>query len=304
MAKLAAWVQAARILSQANLAIPLLLGQALAFMATGRFSWALFGWMQAFLVADQLFIVFANDVADAETDRRNETFGPYSGGSRVLVEGKLTPRQLMIGSGVALAAMLAICTVLAVFFARPWALAAGAAAALLFWAYSFPPIRLSYRGRGEILQGLGLGVVLPVFGFYGQAGSFDGLPWWGLGPAFLLGFCGNIITSLPDHPSDAASQKRSYPVRRGQFAARRHVLELLAIAACLGGPLVIPGLVWWAYIPMALLPLGVEYSALRLLGTADAEHREECHVFVTLCAVVLNLTLLTWITAAITKALL
>ncbi len=302
MAKLAAWVQAARLLAQANLAVPLILGQALAFWAHGEFSWTLFAWVQVFSVADQLFIVFANDVADAPTDRDNTTHGPYSGGSRVLVEGKLSPQQLLIGSGVAAAVMVGVCLYLGVAHGRWWALAGAGAAMLLFWAYSFSPIKLSYRGHGELLQGLGIGVVLPVFGYYVQAGTFDGFPWPALFPLFLLGFVGNIITSLPDYPSDLRGEKRSYAVRKGQFAARRHALELLAVAALLGA-LVVPGLPWFAYVPMAALPIGILVSAWRLLGSADAENREECHVFVTTAAAVLNATLLVWIIAAVAARL-
>lgn len=302
MANLAAWVQASRLLAQANLAVPLVLGQALAFMVHGRFSWTLFAWVQAFSVADQLFIVFANDVADAQTDRDNRTHGPYSGGSRVLVEGKLTPQQLLIGSAIAAVAMVGVCLYLGAAHGRWWTLAGAAAAVLLFWAYSFPPAKLSYRGHGEILQGLGLGVVLPVFGFYVQAGTFEGMPWPALFPLFVLGFAGNIITSLPDYPSDLVGKKRSYVVRKGQFVARRHSLELLVVAIAMG-PLVIPGLPWFAYVPMAALPLGIMVSAFRLLGSADAEHRDECHVFVTTAAVVLNATAVTWIVAAVVSRL-
>ena len=44
-------------------------------------------------------------------------------------------------------------------------------ALLLLWLYSFKPVRLSYRGGGEILQALGTALVLPLLGFYAQSGS-------------------------------------------------------------------------------------------------------------------------------------
>jgi len=87
------WIQAARPFSNINLIFPLLIGQAFAFNIHGRFDWLrcvlilLYGWI------DQMYIVFMNDVADHETDRRNTTFTPFSGGSRVLPENKLTVDQ-------------------------------------------------------------------------------------------------------------------------------------------------------------------------------------------------------------------
>jgi hypothetical protein len=147
-----AWIQAARPLAQLNIALPLLLGQALAFAALGRFS---LGWMYLtglFGVLVQLVIVFVNDFADRETDKLNTTFSRFSGGSRVLPEGKLAPATLRSAALVALAALMAMSGGLAVA-GRPWAPVLALAAALLVWAYNHPPLRLAYRGHGELGSG-------------------------------------------------------------------------------------------------------------------------------------------------------
>jgi 1,4-dihydroxy-2-naphthoate octaprenyltransferase len=170
--------------------------------------------------------------------------------------------------------------------------------AALLWAYSFPPLRLSYRGYGELLQGVGVGVVLPVIGFYVQAGSFEGFPWLGLWPCFLLGYAGNLLTSLPDYPGDRTANKRTYPVRRGQFDARRHALELLVVAIGFGG-LVVPGLPWWGLAGIIIAPLIPVGYAARLLGSADAGNRGECLRFVMLGAFGANLAMLAWMLAAL-----
>src|SRR5687767_1715008 len=105
MTPIHAWVQAARPLAQANIALPLLVGQLLAFAITGVWSWPLFVLVHVAGVLDQLYIVFANDLADEEGDRNNTTFNLFSGGSRVLVDGKLDRRQLgraAIGAAIAL----------------------------------------------------------------------------------------------------------------------------------------------------------------------------------------------------------
>ncbi len=302
MTHLAAWIQAVRPLAQLNIALPLLFGEALAFAALGRFS---LGWMYLaglFGLLVQLVIVFVNDFADRDTDQLNTTFARFSGGSRVLPEGKLTPALLRRAALVALAAMMLMSVGLALG-GRPWAPLLAFAAALLVWAYNHPPLRLAYRGHGELAQGLGTGVVLPLVGYYFQAGSFHGFTWTALVPMVLLGYVGNILTALPDVPSDRASGKLSYPVRRGQWLARRHALELLAMATAMSG-LVLPGLPTWAALVIGAPVLAVAALAVPLLGSADAENRPECERFVLLTAGAGQLLVLLWALALALRGLL
>jgi 1,4-dihydroxy-2-naphthoate octaprenyltransferase len=234
-----AWIQASRPLAQVNIAVPLVLGAILALPLTGGLNWRLLGWTLAFGILDQLFIVYLNDVADEPGDRANETHTPFSGGSRVLVESKLEAAALRRAGAAMAGGMLGVAVYLAVGADRLAMLPAWGLAVALLWAYSFPPIRAAYRGGGEVLQGLGVGVVLPAVGFYVQTGSLADLPWLALAPTFLLGWAGNVTTALPDAPADAMVDKRSYPVRVGSLAARRHSVQVIAIAI-LFTPLVLP----------------------------------------------------------------
>jgi len=302
MNDLAAWIQAVRPLAQLNIALPLLFGQALAFAALGRFS---VGWMYVaglFGVLVQLVIVFVNDFADRETDQINTTFGRFSGGSRVLPEGKLAPASLRRAALVALAALMLFSGGLALV-GRPWTPVLALAAVLLVWAYNHPPLRLAYRGHGELVQGLGTGVVLPLAGYAFQAGGLAGFHWPALAPMLLLGYVGNILTALPDVPSDRASGKLSYPVRRGQWLARRHALELVAMATAMSG-MVLPWLPTWGAAALALPVLGVAALAVPLLGSADAEHGRECERFVLLVAGAAQLLVLLWTLALVLRGLL
>jgi 1,4-dihydroxy-2-naphthoate octaprenyltransferase len=222
------WIQAARPLAQANLAAPLLLGQAFAFALTDRFDVRLLVALALFGVLDQLFIVFANDVADAEHDRPDART-PFSGGSGVVVEGKIDKSTLARAALVAYGLLGLLSLGLAVV-ATPWALAAWLAAGALLHAYSFPPLRRSYRGHGEILQGLGIGGVLPLLGYAVQAGTLDGYPWATLTATVLLGFAGNVATALPDHAADRRALKRTWPVRLGLVRAAWACLGLTVMA--------------------------------------------------------------------------
>jgi 1,4-dihydroxy-2-naphthoate octaprenyltransferase len=238
--ELTAWLQAARPLAQVNILVPLLFGQAMAFAVTGRFhlGWL---WLCAWLgLLVQLLIVFANDYADRETDARNATFARFSGGSRVLPEGRLTARALRGAALVVLGALGAVSGGLAVFAGRPWLPVLAAAAALLVWAYNFAPLRLAYRGHGEVVQGLGTGVVLPLLGYYVQAGELRGVR----GAGRWRRWCCSVRSATSSRRCRtirrtwrAASAR--IRCRRGQWLARRHALELLAISAACSG-LVLP----------------------------------------------------------------
>lgn len=297
----AAWIQATRPLAQINIALPLLLGQAMAFATLGRFSVWLMYCAGLFGALAQLVIVFANDFADRETDAHNTTFSRFSGGSRVLPEGRIAPTTLRRAALGVIALLLLFCGGLA-FAIRPWTPMFALTTVLLVWAYDHPPLRLAYRGHGELLQGLGIGVVLPLAGYYFQGGTLTGFVWPALVPLLLLGYVGNILTALPDAPSDRASDKRSYPVRRGQWVARRHALELLVMAAAMSS-WVLPGLSLAATVLVAAPALGVAGLALPLLGSADAENRGECERFVLLAAGAGHVLMLSWGLALVLRGL-
>lgn len=280
MARLRDWVQASRPLALVLFAPPLLYGQALAYAAHGAFRWKLFGLVHLFGVLDQLLVVFANDAADWQTDTQNRTFNRFSGGSRVVPEGKLTPFALAQGALLALLAMGTTSAYLVFHEGRAWMVVLAAIAAHLLWVHGFPPFRLSYRGRGEILQGIGLGLLLPVVGFYVQANTLEGLKAATLLPAFLLGYAGNVTTALPDTPSDRESGKRTFSVRRGERAARRTSVALITVAT-LATPLAASraSIIGWAVTGLAA---GVILSrSFRLIPTADATRKDECERFVS-----------------------
>ena len=236
-----AWIQASRLPSQSYIAFPLLLGQVLAWHVTGQFSWWIFGLVMAFGVFDQLYIVYANDYADRRSDEKNNQPTPFSGGSRVLVEGRIKPATLgRAAIAMATLAMLTTATVAAVW-QRIFAVPLGAFGLLLLWAYSYPPFRLSYRGGGEFLQTIGVGGVLPLLAYYCQAGTFSRFPWELLVTLLALNLANAISTALPDRPADQQVDKRTIPVLIGQRPAQLVVIGLHATGLAF---------FWWLGIPV------------------------------------------------------
>jgi len=227
---LAAWIQASRPPAYINLGLPLLLGQALAWHQTHRFESTLFWLIMLYGGFMQLYIVFLNDYADRNADTTNTDFTLFSGGSRVLPQGRLSPQALRRAGIAAGALVLDIGIVLALFFDRPFPLALFAAGLALLWTYSLPPFQLNYRGGGELLQGVGCGILLPLAAYYIQAGHMNAFPWLLLVPHFTLYTVSSIATALPDWRADQQSGKKTLAVIWGVGNAASTIIILATVS--------------------------------------------------------------------------
>ncbi|MEX1363365.1 MAG: prenyltransferase [Nannocystaceae bacterium] len=291
-----AWIQASRPLSQANIAIPLLLGEMLAYVECMRLDVGMLVLAHVFGLLDQLFIVWANDVADEDADAVNDRPTLLSGGSRVLQQGRLTARQLSRAAIAAALAMLGLSVYAAVGLSRPAMPLGWALAVVLLWAYSFPPARLSYRSAGALTQAFGVMVVLPLLGFYLQCGDIRGFPWVALAPMLALGMAGNIVTALPDREADDEVGKQTWPVLYGAARARKHCLQLIALGA-LGTPWVLPDMpqAGWALVEAG--PLAVLLVALWLHQRGAELSPKRTLWFSIACGGAISLTMIAWIVA-------
>jgi len=257
-----AWLRSARPASQLYLALGMAVGWSLAVrqgLVAGGVCLAL---LHGYGLFHQLFIVWANDLADEQTDRINATATPFSGGSRVLVRGELSRVQLSRAATAAAVLAQGCAIALSLRAGTPWPLLLGLAGAWLMWAYSFPPLRLSYRGGGAWLQVAGLGVVLPLLAW----ASLRAVPTshslavvLSLLPAQLA--CA-VATTLPDVPSDATSGKRSFAVVHGAS------VTTLTATGCLLGSTAL--LAWLGAGRVALLAAaGALAIAHTLIGRAE-----------------------------------
>ena len=227
--KLKSWIEASRLPAQLFIFPSLLLGQALAFNQLSTFNTGIFVLVFIFGLGMHFFIVYANDYADYETDLKNDTFTPFTGGSRVLVEGKISKKELLSGTYIMVGLVLVMASIKSILVGNFILLGLAFLGLLLLQAYSFGPVKLSYRGFGESLQMLGVGLVLPLFGFIAQGASLESIPWIPILILLPSQLAMAMGTSLPDQPSDALSKKRTSAVLLGVKGASILMVGLFAL---------------------------------------------------------------------------
>lgn len=232
--KAGAWLKAMRLQFYPMTWLAYSAGALAASPVDGVFGNPLFwlGYLCLFLL--EVATVLINEVVDFPSDRDNRYYSPFTGGSRVLVEGLLSPRELRLGIVVALAGTLA---------GSAWLLTltpAGTIAvasvlgvmAILAIGYTAPPLKLCYRGLGELDVALthSIGVILCGYVFLGGAWN-DALPWL-LGLPLLLAIVPSItLSGIPDLAADAAAGKRTLAVRWGQRGALMLAIIFTLLAA-------------------------------------------------------------------------
>jgi len=224
------WVKASRLPSQSYIFLPLLLGQAAYYFNTHHIDLTTLFLVQTFGIFNQLYIIYANDYADRETDLKNTTFTIFSGGSRIIAEGKLKPQTIKNAAILMAIACFIISSITAVYTKTPILVALNFLALFLLYAYSYSPFILSYRGGGEFLQMLGVGIILPTYGYLAQTGSFANFPTELLPILLPMNLACAIATSLPDTPSDTISGKRTFAVLAGNSIAKTVLLILELVA--------------------------------------------------------------------------
>lgn len=202
-----------------------------------------------------------NDACDAANgaDAANTApLSPFSGGARLIQQGRVTVAHTRQWAWTLLALSAMGGLWLAVQSSGAL-LALGAAGLALAWAYSAPPLRLMERGWGEAV------VALAWWGVVVGADLVQRERFFLIPAVTAVGFAllvANIllVAGLPDARSDAAVGKRTLAVRLGPTGA-----------ALLSGALVLWAYGWllvtvWAQIPPASALWGLVSAPLSLLG--------------------------------------
>lgn len=202
-------------------------GVAAAYSRTGTVDLALFVIAQSFVSILHLATHYSNEYYDLYADRLNATFTRWTGGSRVLVRGGLTPRTALL---IALALTGTFAAVfLFLLLERPPVVQSvpvelawlALVTVLLLWEYSAAPLRLSRRGLGEAVVAAILCVIVPLTGFFVQGGELDRGVLLALLPMVSTQYARMTIMNVPDTESDAAAGKKTLVVRLGVASSIR-----------------------------------------------------------------------------------
>lgn len=154
---------------------------------------------------------------------------PFTGGSRFIQNGVMSPRQMLVYALILFGAVIA--GGLGLIGMRGAGLFwIGLAGLAIGWAYSAPPLKLNSRGLGEIC--VAAGFLLIVAGAdYVQRGGLSPLPWLAGLPYALLVTNILYINQFPDRKADILAGKRHWVARLAPHVAARGYWLILALAA-------------------------------------------------------------------------
>jgi 1,4-dihydroxy-2-naphthoate octaprenyltransferase len=170
------------------------------------------------------------------TDARNtQRIYPFTGGSRFIQNGVLTPRQVR-GFAAALFAVTIAGGLWLFSVAGTGLFWIGLAGLAIGWAYSAPPLQLNSRGVGELCVATGFLLVVVGADFV-QRGTFVLLPWLAGAPYALLVTNVLYINQFPDRAADRASGKLHWVARLppGPAVWGYGLILILAASALVGG---------------------------------------------------------------------
>jgi 1,4-dihydroxy-2-naphthoate octaprenyltransferase len=170
----------------------------------------------------------ANDVFDVTADEANVTPTQFSGGSRVIQYG-LVSRERMARISLAFYLLAAaIGLLLLLLHPSPALLIIGVVGMLVSFGYTAPPIRLVYRGLGEIAVALGFGPLMLLGAYVVQTGGAISAEAVVLSiPVAILVALILYVNEIPDRRGDAQAGKRTLPVRLD----RETVINVYLVAA-------------------------------------------------------------------------
>lgn len=208
------------------------------------------------LIPISMSIHYANEYADYQTDALTIRT-PFSGGSGALARIGLSRELAWVGAWATLFIGMALGIIWAIQGILPWsALIVLGMGAFGGWMYSLPPLRLAWRGWGELDNALLGGVVLPLYGYTVQSGRISLDIVMICLPFGIIVFTNLLATTWADREADAKVGKYTLATQWTTHRLRRlyllsSVVWLVTILAV--GYWSLPYLVWGA--SLGIIPL-------------------------------------------------
>jgi 1,4-dihydroxy-2-naphthoate octaprenyltransferase len=201
----------------------------------------------------------ANDVFDTTqgADELNVTPTQYSGGSRVIQYGLVSIRRMALISAAFYAGAVAIGLYLLATVPSAALLVIGVAGIVVSIGYTAPPLKLVYRGLGEIAVAAGFGPLMVLGAYVVQTGgTLAWEPFVASVPVAILVALILYANEIPDRRSDAKAGKRTLPVRWSKEAVIHwYGASVVAAFGIVPVGIVLGILPWPTIIALAGIPL-------------------------------------------------
>jgi len=227
-------IYAVKFASWPKLLAPVLLGQAIGVYETGTLFIRGLGFSLLFAALDTVYVVLLNDWGDQRVDAIKRRRFPHGCSPKTIPDGILEARTVLaIGllAGVLLSGSAAL---FGPMLGRPHALWLTLTCLAVFVSYTFEPLALNYRGGGELLEMVGVGVLLPCASAYVQSGKLWSAELLQLTPALAcLALSSALASGLSDEDSDREGHKHTFTTLLGNARTRRLVEGCYALGIVL-----------------------------------------------------------------------
>ena len=210
------WLTLFRLGATVRGVLPFLLGVVIAWSQGYPIDWRILLLSSVAVICVMLMTFLVNEFFDYEVDIANKDYHLFSGGSRILPMGLIRRRHAIIAAYILAAITIGIGLWLYLgFHTGPLTIPLGAAAILIGYFYTASPVRLSYRGWGEVSIWFTCGWLATITGYYLQVGQFNTVTTLVSLPGAFGIFLVILINEIPDIKSDKLSGKNNLAVRLG-----------------------------------------------------------------------------------------
>jgi 1,4-dihydroxy-2-naphthoate octaprenyltransferase len=203
----------------------------------------------------------ANDVFDARLGADDLNVNPtkYSGGSRVIQYGLVSLRRMAGVSALMYAITIVIGLLLLALRPSIALLVIGVLGVVLSLSYTAPPLKLVYRGLGELTTAIGFGPLMLLGAYVVQSGgTISTAAVIASLPVAILVALILYVNEVPDRLADARAGKRTLVVRLprplviGLYDVAAAAAFLIVVAGVAVGVLPLPALLVLAAAPLAV----------------------------------------------------
>ncbi len=219
--KLESWIAELRVTFLTGTIVSILLGAIIAWTRESTFHPAYFLLTLAGGTLLHLGANVVNDYFDHKSgnDEINKEFiKPFSGGSRMIQLGLLTPREVLSGAILLYTAAATIGIYLA-WTRGAFIIVLALVGILSGFLYTFPPFSLIRLGIGEVIVGMNFGALLTLGSYYVQTQTVTPEPLIASIPISLLIIAVLYVNEFPDSEADRAVGKKTIVVRLGRAKA-------------------------------------------------------------------------------------